>query len=166
MADTTERYGLPLLQAGQSQKEITHNEAVVRMDALLHPSVENRALVAPPASPTPGQSWIVGAGASGEWAGHDSAIAAFQAGGWTFLVPFEGCIAWVKSEGVFAVFTSGAWNDQGWPVNGLLLGGVAMLTDRQPAIADPSGGTAIDGEARTAIADILATLRAHGLIVA
>jgi hypothetical protein len=34
------------------------------------------------------------------------------------------------------------------------------------AIADPDGGAVVDGEARTAIAAILAALRSHGLIAA
>ena len=164
MVETTERYGLPLLQAGQSQKEITHNEAVVRTDALLHPSVESRTLTAPPSSPTPGQAWIVGSGASGDWAAHDHAIAAFHAGGWAFIAPSEGCLAWVRSEGVFALFGSGGWDTGRWPVNGLNLGGDAMLTSRQPAIAAPSGGTTVDAQARTALDLILSALRAHGLI--
>lgn len=164
MAEATGRYGLPLLQAGQSQKEITHNEAIVMADALLHPSVESRALTAPPSSPTPGQSWIVGSEGSGDWAGHDDAIAAFHAGGWSFIAPSEGCLAWVRDEGVFALFGTGGWETGQWPVNGLLLGGDVLLTTTQPPIADPSGGTTVDAEARTAIGLMLASLRAHGLI--
>lgn len=164
MAEATERYGLPLLQAGQSQKEITHNEAVVRTDALLHPSVESLSLTSPPSSPTTGQAWIVGSGANGDWAGQDHAIAAFQAGGWTFVVPSEGCLAWVRDEGVFALFGTGGWETGSWPVNGLSLGGDAMLTTRQPAIVAPTGGTTVDAEARIAIGHVLDILRAHGLI--
>ncbi len=164
MADVTGRYGLPLLQAGQSQKEITHNEALVRTDALLHPSVESRTLTAPPTSPTPGQAWIVGDAASGEWAGQDQAIAAFHAGGWSFIAPSEGCLAWVRSEGVFALFGSGGWETGGWPVNGLSIGGETILTSRRPPIVSPSGGATVDAEARTAIDLVLGALRAHGLI--
>lgn len=164
MAETTERYGLPLLQAGQSQKEITHNEAVVRTDALLHPSVESRTLTAPPSSPTLGQAWIVGHGASGDWSDHDDAIATFHSGGWGFAAPAEGCLAWVRSEGVFATFGTGGWNSGTWPVKGLSLGGVTMLTTQQPAITAPGGGSTVDSEARTVIGQLVAALRAHGLI--
>lgn len=164
MAEATDRYGLPLLQAGQSQKEVTHNEAIVRADALLHPAVESRTLASPPTSPAPGQAWIVATGASGEWAGRDGSIAAFQAGGWTFVVPSEGCLVWVKNEGVFAVFAPGGWNAEAWPVKGLSLDGDGLLTNPQPAIAAPTGGATVDNEARAVIGQILSALRAHGLI--
>lgn len=164
MAEVTERYGLPLLQAGQSQKEVTHNEAIVRTDALLHPAVESRTLASPPMSPTPGQAWIVAAGAGGEWAGRDGSIAAYQAGGWTFVAPSEGCLVWVRNEGVFALFGPGGWNAETWPVKGLSLDGDAMLTNPQPAIAAPTGGATVDSEARAVVGQILAALRAHGLI--
>ena len=74
MAEATTRHGLPLLQAGQAQKEVTHNEALVLLDLLAHPAVEG-VLATPPAAPTPGQGWIIGAGATGAWSGQDGALA-------------------------------------------------------------------------------------------
>ena len=72
MAETTDRYALPLLQVAQAQKEVTHNEAVVGIDTLLHLAVEG-VLGAPPPTPLPGQAWIIAAAASGAWAGQDGA---------------------------------------------------------------------------------------------
>lgn len=37
---TTSRWQLPLLAVGQTQKEVTHNEALARVDALLVPAAE------------------------------------------------------------------------------------------------------------------------------
>ena len=34
------RFDLPLLAVSQAQKEITHNEALILIDALLHPVAE------------------------------------------------------------------------------------------------------------------------------
>lgn len=42
--------------------------------------------------------------------------------------------------------------------------GVQVVTDQQAAIPDASGGVVIDTEARTALNDLLAALRVHGLI--
>ena len=56
--DATPRWGLPLLFAGQAQKEIFHNEALMLVDALLHGRVESADLGAPPTDPdslTPAQ---------------------------------------------------------------------------------------------------------------
>ena len=39
----TKRLGLPLMDAAQAQKHVTHNEALVRLDALTHLTVSARA---------------------------------------------------------------------------------------------------------------------------
>ncbi|HLZ79899.1 MAG TPA: hypothetical protein VKQ09_11235 [Sphingomonas sp.] len=43
MSDATTRFALPLIAPGQAQKELFHNEALARVDALLQPSVRHRA---------------------------------------------------------------------------------------------------------------------------
>ena len=67
---------LPYLAANQSQKHVTVNEALRRLDALVQISVQSTALATPPASPTEGQRWIVPASPTGAWAGHAGQIAA------------------------------------------------------------------------------------------
>lgn len=37
MMDDTPRWTLPLLAAGQAQKEMTHNEALSLLDLIVHP---------------------------------------------------------------------------------------------------------------------------------
>jgi hypothetical protein len=44
------------------------------------------------------------------------------------------------------------------------ISGKQVVGPRQPAIAAPSGGTVVDGEARSAIGAILAALATHGLL--
>lgn len=61
----TDRLALPLLAAGQAQKEITHNEALGQLDMLVQLIVVSADLSAPPASPAEGQCWIVASGGSG-----------------------------------------------------------------------------------------------------
>ena len=55
----TARHGFPMLVAGQAQKEFFVNEALARIDALLHPAFETVAST-PPALPAAGECWLVG----------------------------------------------------------------------------------------------------------
>lgn len=56
MTDTTPRAGLPEIAAAQSQKHVTHNEALLQMDALLCCRILDRTLSAPPGSPADGDT--------------------------------------------------------------------------------------------------------------
>jgi hypothetical protein len=108
MADTT-LLELPLIAASQAQKHVTHNEALLRLDALVALSVIDRDLAAPPVSPADGERYLVAAGASGDWVDQDDRIAVFQAGAWIFLVPREGWTAWIEDEGRHIAYHAGAW---------------------------------------------------------
>ena len=50
--DITTRLKLPLLAAGQAQKEAWHNEALLLVDRLLAGVIEGAASATPPGSPT------------------------------------------------------------------------------------------------------------------
>ena len=164
MSELTDRYALPLLQSGQAQKEITHNEAVGGIDTLLHLAVETQTLAAPPASPASGQTWLVAAGATGAWVGRAGQLASFGTGGWRFTVPREGCVAWLRDLAIFAVFTAGGWRSDAWPAAGLRIGTRTILQATPAAVAAPSGGTVIDAEARAKLGELLVVLRGLGLV--
>lgn len=104
--DGTARWALPLLFAGQAQKEITHNEALVLIDALLHARVESADLASPPGTPLVGQCWIVADGATGDWAGKMGAIALWTEGGWRFVPPSAG-LASSSPTAITVFFTTG-----------------------------------------------------------
>jgi hypothetical protein len=69
-----------------------------------------------------------------------------------------------RTSSAFAVFRSGAWEIGALRGSGLFVDGQQVVGARCAAIAAPSGGAVEDAEARTAIDDILNTLRQHGLI--
>ncbi len=163
MADATDRFALPLIQTGQAQKDVTHNDAVAAIDTLLHLAVDD-ILAAPPLTPIVGQSWIVAAGATGAWATRSTHLMAFTSAGWTEIVPSDGCTAWVKAAGVFALFSQGGWAIGNWPVKTLSIGGRTVLGTPAAAIADPRGGSVVDVEARAGVAAILGALRSLGLL--
>lgn len=110
MPDTTPNLALELLDAGQAQKHVTANAAIMAIDALLQIGVESRAVTSPPGSPVDGQRWIVPSGASGAWSGETDHIAAWQDGAWVFYTPQEGWIARIKDEGRSAAYTATGWH--------------------------------------------------------
>jgi hypothetical protein len=160
----TPRFELPFILPGQAQKELFHNEALSRVDALLHPTVEGPPVADPPLAPVPGQSWIVGAAATGAWSGREGQLASWTDGGWRFLVPTQGMAAWQKAAEHWLVRTAAGWSMGEIRAAGLVIGGTQVVGERQPAIATPSGGTIIDEEARAALAAVIASLMSHGLI--
>lgn len=150
MTDTASaRLALPLLQPGQAQKELYHNEALALLDLAVQPAVEAMAVTAPPANPAIGACWIVGAGAGGAWTGRDGTIAGWTSGGWRFVAPIDGMAVWHRGSQRAARYIGGEWQISPGP------GG---------PISDPVGGSTVDAECRTAVLAILATVRAQGLI--
>ena len=166
MAENSQRLGLPFLQAGQAQKELTHNEALVRLDHVTHLPVETAPGDTPPPMPAEATTWLIGGTPSGDWAGHAGEIALWTEGGWRFVASQDGMIAWIRDSTAFRVRRAGNWNALPWPVAAVEIGGDQVLGPRQPAIAAPEGGATKDTEARAAIVSILLTLRTHGLISA
>jgi hypothetical protein len=100
---------LPLLAAGQAQKHVTHNEALVLLDALAQLAVASRNRDDPPAGAAEGARWIVAPDPAGVWAGRAGQVALRLDGAWTFLVPEEGWIAYAIDEGLLLAFTDGGW---------------------------------------------------------
>ena len=162
MSDMTPRLALPFILPGQAQKEAFHNEALAALDGLVHLAVSGTA-AAPPAEPAEGESWIVAAGASGEWAGQAGRVAIRTAGGWRFLVPVPGMSVWDHGAGHSRFWSGAAWSDGKLPVAGILVEGKQVVGPRLPAVPSPSGGTTIDAEARAAVSAIIVALKTHGL---
>lgn len=162
--DMSDRYALPLLNAAQAQKEMTHNEALALIDMLLHAQAESVGLAAPPGTETVGQCWIVAAGASGDWAGQAGALACFTSGGWRFVGPRAGLRVAVAHENSIYVHNGTDWGIDPVHSDGFYVAGERIVGAREAAIADPAGGSTVDAEARATVAQILSMLRTHGLI--
>ncbi|WP_428628675.1 DUF2793 domain-containing protein [Sphingopyxis sp.] len=142
----TPRFALPLLGVAQAQKEVTHNEALTLIDALVHAAVEAGPLSDPPVAPVPGQCWLVGAAATGDWGGQAQAIAIWTVGGWRFVAPRAGTTVMRVADGTRLRFDGEEW--------------AAPAT-----IGPPSGGSTIDVEARSTLATLILHLEAHGLLI-
>jgi Protein of unknown function (DUF2793) len=142
----TARHNLPLLVVSQAQKEITHNEALVRIDALMHPVIESELAIPPALSDADiGKCWLIAETPLGDWTGRAGQIAIWIGGGWRFCVAIDGMRLRLRTSGADMVRAGGTW--------------IAS-----PAIPDPLVGTVIDIEARAAIVALLNHFRVIGLL--
>ncbi|MEC5383447.1 DUF2793 domain-containing protein [Aurantimonas sp. C2-6-R+9] len=107
--DDTPHLSLPYLAAAQSQKHVTHNDALTILDALVHLSVIDRTRQAPPTQLAAGDRHIVGPDALLQWTGKVGQVAAWQDNAWIFYPPAEGWRVWVEAEGNILVYTQGDW---------------------------------------------------------
>ena len=105
---TTTHLGITLLEQSQAQKEITVNEALARIDALLNSGAIDRDLNTPPVSPAEGDVYIVGASPTGSWSGKARQVAYFDQI-WRFIAPNEGLLVWLNDENQHVVFDGTNW---------------------------------------------------------
>ena len=140
---STPLIGLPLLIAGQAQKEFFVNQALCLLDAL-HPRVVRASLDEPPAAPADGESFRITAPAIGDWAGRENHIAVRIGGDWHFVSPQEGMQLFDRAEGCMLLFRA-AWHQCAAP-------------------EEPAGGNVIDLEARAAIAALTEALITAGVL--
>jgi hypothetical protein len=140
--DVTRRHSLPNLYIGQAQKELTYNEALARIDALLHPVAEAK-MAAPPIGLTDasdGLCWLIDSSATGAWLGLTGRLARWSGGSWRYIMPVAGMTIWLASEDKRLFYIAGAWVESN-------------------VIDNPIGGSVIDAEARAATVAILEHLR-------
>ena len=104
----TAHLGITLLEAAQAQKEMTVNEALARIDAVLNGGAIDKDLASPPGSPAAGDVYIVAASPTGDWAGKAGQVAYFDQI-WRFIVPREGLMLWVADEDAHYVYSGSAW---------------------------------------------------------
>lgn len=162
--DTTERLDLPLLAAGQMQKEAWHNEALALIDLMLNGVIEGAVTAAPPASPLAGSLYLVGTGATSAWAGRDGQLAGWLPSGWRFIVPPEGLRLTERATGFEWRRLATGWSIGQVKANQLVIGSQQVVGARGAAVANPSGGSTIDAEARACLQALLSAVRTHGLI--
>ncbi len=89
---STPNMGLELWPSGALQPEVPVNATFQKLDALVRPGgvVQDVGTTTPPSvvSGDIGKSWVVGVGATGDWAGHDDDIALLVAVDlWAFITP-------------------------------------------------------------------------------
>lgn len=115
----TSRLELPLLASGQAQKHVTHNEALMALDALIFLAVQSVGINTPPTAPAVDERHIVGTAPTGAWVGRAATVAVWQDGGWVFYTPRAGWLAFAPVSQELRVHDGNAW---------LMLASAAPLT--------------------------------------
>lgn len=102
---------LPYLQPQQSQKHVTVNEGLRKLDAIVQLSVLSATTAEEPAEPADGDRYIVPPSAAGEAWGSmaTGAIACYVDGAWSQVGPREGWLCWIADEEALAVFNNDDW---------------------------------------------------------
>jgi hypothetical protein len=136
---------LPYLDAAQAQKHVTHNEALRRLDALAQLAVRDVTLTEPPETPEEGDRYIVAAGATGDWADADGAVAHFVDGAWTFAEPEEGWMAFDLGSGTVLVRHEDAWQAIGSFLGALDMLGINATADATNRLAVRSPAVLFSG---------------------
>ncbi len=140
---TTRHLGLPMLFAGQSQKEFFVNQALTVIDALWPHSVLG-SLSAPPAAPQDGDCYRIAAPAQGAWAGKEDQLAVHIGGAWHLITPPMGAMVFDRGAGQYLHF-NGTWQSASLP-------------------AAATAGAVIDAEARALLAQVIDALAKLGLV--
>ncbi|EBA10726.1 DUF2793 domain-containing protein [Roseobacter sp. CCS2] len=109
MSDQTPNLALPFIMPAQAQKHVTHNEAIELLDMIVQLTLEASNATTPPGLPSEGEAWALASSPTGDWSGHGGHIATWRGGGWLFVTPREGWMAWVKDDAELQVFTGAAW---------------------------------------------------------
>lgn len=115
---TTPNIPLETVPANTLQPSVPINDAMQVLDALVRPGgiVQSMAETAPPVTTSGdvGKRWIVGASATGAWAGKDGQIALCTAAGlWRYFTPAEGWRAYCIGDSADVMFDGATWAQGG-----------------------------------------------------
>ena len=108
-ATATPRLNLPFLQSGQALKNITHNEALQRLDAGLYLFCTNMAADQLPANPVEGQAQIISQSPDAAFMERRGQIAVYMSGSWIWFVPSAGWVVWDEIDETLRIFDGSMW---------------------------------------------------------
>lgn len=106
--ENTTHLQLPLLAQNQAGKDITVNEALLKIDMVLGGGLLGLAENNPPLYPAKGDMYVIGGQPTGVWQQQEGMLA-FYYGGWRFIKPVEGMILWHRPSAMWY-----GWDGQHW----------------------------------------------------
>lgn len=162
------RLSLSYVMPAQTQKHVTVNESLRRLDALTQLTVQSRTTTAEPAAPSDGDAYILPAGASGAaWDNFaSSAVAAFQDSAWAQITPAEGWRAWVSDNDELVVHDGAGWQPVSASAESAAKFGVNTTADATNKLAVKSNAVLFDaldtGESGTGDSQVKVNKEAAG----
>lgn len=108
---SSDNLSLPFILPSQAQKHVTHNEAILALDAIVQLSIISKSLVEGPADAAVGSRYIVPQNASGNFANQTGKIAAYQDGAFRFYTPQTGWLAYISDDNTYQFFNGTDWQD-------------------------------------------------------
>lgn len=166
MTDLSPRLGLPYLQSNQAQKHVTLNSALRQLDALAQMHVQSRSIYEQPATPAPGDAYILNAARSGtSWGAlPEHTLVVWEDGIWQAYTPRAGWQALIMDEAASVFFDGSSWKSVApRSAENHLLNGAFQLWQRGTDLTLPAtAGTASYTADRWAV---IQTAPAQGLVV-
>lgn len=117
MSDNTPRLRLGEMADAQELDAMAINDALIQLDAFTDICLKDLFVVTPPASPSDGDMYLLGAVPTGVWSGYAYKLAYCIDGGWRFYMPFDGLRAFVSGSNRFLVYLGGQWIDSNALIN-------------------------------------------------
>lgn len=108
--------GLPYQEANSLQTDFLQNEQLNYFAAWFGTVVQTVGDTTPPGSPVNGHCYIIGASATGAWAGKDKYLTVYR-DGWQFYAPKEGARVSNLDDGKLYVYMAGAWSEYTIPAS-------------------------------------------------
>lgn len=134
---TTPNLSLPLMQAGQADKHVTHNTALIELDRVVQARAKGRASSPQGTSPVAGETWLISDQPTGGWTGHASHLAVWDSSAWRFVQPAAGFLIWVDADQAYAFWNGALWMQLGEQQAMLGVNAVPTATNRF-SVASPA----------------------------
>lgn len=105
---TSPKFGFTLMVDNLLTPEVVVNEMGIGHDCLIAATVKDYTPT-PPGTPADGDCYLVGATATGAWAGHDQSFA-FYSSGWVFVTCPQYYVTYNVTDGYFYQKGASAWS--------------------------------------------------------
>ena len=107
----SDNLALPFILSSQAQKHVTHNEALLALDAIVQLSIVSKVESQGPDDAADGARYIVPENPSGNFANQSGKIAAFQDGTYQFYEPKIGWLAYISNDDSYQYYDGAEWQD-------------------------------------------------------